>query len=172
MLLSNYPLGEIESLYLDYRSRSSVALARVLAEKWWKRKFSWHTTEPGFDFSGAGEKEGIVIIGDQCFELEGRYKYSVDLAVEWKNFSGLPFVFAVWAANRKIDPVFIERFNRALEYGINNIGKAVEKYSRLSSMPVEILVSYLYNNIDYRMNNEKKQAMNAFINYLDDIKQE
>jgi len=170
MLLSNSPVGEIEKIYLDYRSKSSVALARVLAMNWWKKEFEWHFTEPGFDFAAADKNEGVVIIGDQCFELEGRYNYSVDLAVEWKNFTGLPFVFAVWAANRKIDPLFIDSFNRALDFGINNIGKAVEKYSKLSSMPVDILVSYLYNNIDYHMNNEKKQAMNTFINYLKDIK--
>ncbi|TFH34402.1 MAG: hypothetical protein E4G95_08285 [Bacteroidia bacterium] len=170
MLLSNDPLTDIKRINLDYRSKSSVALARVLSEKWWKQRFDWNLTEPGFDFASVGKNEGVVIIGDQCFELEGRYKYSIDLAVEWRKFTGLPFVFAVWASNKKIDQGFLEQFNRALNFGINNIGKAVEKYSEMSSMPVDILVSYLYNNIDYRLNNEKKEAMNAFINYLKDIK--
>lgn len=170
MLLSNVPLERIKRINLDYRSRSSVALARVLAVKFWHRNFDWHLTDPGFNFANIPDNEGVVIIGDQCFELEGQYKYSTDLAVEWKKFTGLPFVFAVWVANREINPAFIERFNKALDYGINNIGKAVEKFREGSSMPFDVLVSYLYNNIDYRLNNEKKVAMNTFINYLKDIK--
>lgn len=170
MLLSNEPLNRLKRISLDYRSRSSVALARVLAARFWNMRFDWHFTDAGFDFANISSEEGVVIIGDQCFELEGHYRYSTDLAVEWKRYTGLPFVFAVWAANRKIEPAFINRFNSALEYGINNIGKAVEKFGEVSTMPMDTLVSYLYNNIDYRLNSEKKLAMNTFINYLKDIK--
>ena len=170
MLLSNDPFDNINRINLDYRSRSSVALARVLAARFWNKTFDWHLTDASFDFENVKKGEGVVIIGDQCFSLEGKYKYSTDLAVEWKRYTGLPFVFAVWASNRKIDPAFINRFNSALEYGINNIGKAVEKFGEVSTMPLDTLVSYLYNNIDFRLNNEKKLAMNTFINYLKDIK--
>jgi chorismate dehydratase len=171
MLLSNDPIDKISKINLDYRSRSSVALTRVLAAKFWNQTFEWQLTDSSFNFEKIEKGEGVVIIGDQCFELEGKYRYSIDLAVEWKKHTGLPFVFAVWAANKNIDPEFLMRFNRALEFGINNIGKAVESFGQMSSMPFDTLVSYLYNNIDYRLDDSKKMAMETFISYLSDIKQ-
>lgn len=170
MLLSNDPVAKIKKIYLDYRSRTSTALIRVIAAKFWKKSIIWQLTNPGFDFSSAGENEGVVIIGDQCFEMEGVYSHSTDLSVEWKKHTGLPFVFAVWAANKKLDPSFINSFNNALEYGIRNIGAAVSKFGEISTMPVEVLVSYLYNNIDYHLDNEKKIAMDTFLSYLRDIR--
>lgn len=170
MLLSNDPVEKIRKVYLDYRSRTSVALVRVIAAKFWNKTITWQITDPGFDFSSADENEGVVIIGDQCFEMEGVYSHSIDLSVEWRKYTGLPFVFAVWAANKKLDPAFINRFNTALGYGISNIGAAVGKFGETSTMPADVLISYLYNNIDYHLDNEKKIAMDTFLNYLRDIR--
>ena len=52
MLLSNSPFEEIRTIYLDYRSRSSVKLTKVLAKNCWKREFQWVDTSEGFDFTG------------------------------------------------------------------------------------------------------------------------
>ena len=118
MLLSNCQFEEIETIYLDYRSRSSVTLTKVLAKNFWKREFRWMNTSKGFDFRNIGLNEAVVLIGDQCFEYEKSFRYKIDLAAEWKNFSGLPFVFACWTANRKIDKDFIDEFNKALNLGV------------------------------------------------------
>ena len=56
MLLSNCPFDEIETIYLDYRSRSSVNLSKVLAKNFWKREFRWMNTSKGFDFRNIGIK--------------------------------------------------------------------------------------------------------------------
>ncbi len=128
MLLSNCHFDEIETVYLDYRSRSSVTLSKVLAKNFWKREFRWMNTSRGFDFRNIGLKEAVVLIGDQCFEYEKSFKYKIDLGGEWKDFSGLPFVFACWTANRIIDKEFILEFNKALKLGITNIDLVVRKF--------------------------------------------
>ncbi len=127
MLLSNYPFEDIETIYLDYRSRSSVNLTKVLAKNSWNRKFTWINTAVGFDFKNIGRNEAVVLIGDQCFEFEKSFRYQTDLAMAWKKFSGLPFVFACWTANKKLDEGFIEEFNGALLLGIKNIDAVVEQ---------------------------------------------
>ena len=68
-----------------------------------------------------GHDEAVVLIGDQCFEFENSFRYKIDLAGEWKKFSGLPFVFACWTANKKLDDEFIKEFNKALQLGVKNI---------------------------------------------------
>ena len=75
LLLSNTRLENIRTVYLDYRSRSSVELAKILARNKWKREFIWAGTTEDFDFTDIPENEAIVLIGDQCFEFEDKYEY-------------------------------------------------------------------------------------------------
>jgi chorismate dehydratase len=169
MLLSNCPFNEIRSIYLDYRSRSSVNLTRVLAKNSWKKEFRWINTTKAFDFLNVGLDEAVVLIGDQCFEYENSFRYKIDLANEWKKFSGLPFVFACWTSNKKLDDEFIKEFTEALQLGVNNIDAVVEKFGKSGTITGEILKNYLINNIDYNFNEEKKKALNLFLELMREI---
>jgi chorismate dehydratase len=166
MLLSNCRFEEIETIFLDYRSRSSVNLSKVLAKHFWKKEFRWMNTSKGFDFRNIGTKEAVVLIGDQCFEYEKSFRYRIDLAGEWKEFSGLPFVFACWTANKELDNVFIEEFNDALRTGVKNIDLVVRKFETTGTIRGEALKNYLTDNIDYDFNDEKKKALNLFLELL------
>lgn len=169
MLLSNCRFEEIETIFLDYRSRSSVALSKVLAKNFWKREFRWMNTSKGFDFKNIGKNEAVVLIGDQCFDFENSFKYHIDLAGEWKNFSGLPFVFACWTANTVLDSVFLMEFNNALQSGLNNINRVVEKFGKTGSIKGDDLKKYLTENIDFDLNDEKKRAMDMFLDLAEKL---
>jgi chorismate dehydratase len=166
MLLSNCPFGEIESINLDYRSKSSVNLTKVLAKNMWKKEYRWVNTSEQFDFVNIGKKEAVVLIGDQCFVFETLFKYKLDLAEEWKKQTGLPFVFACWAANRDLDIEFVNDFNSALKSGVDNIDKVVAAFSESSVIKEDDLRNYLKYNIDYIFNSEKKEGMNLFLDLL------
>jgi chorismate dehydratase len=169
MLLSNCPFEDIETVYLDYRSRSSVNLSKVLAKNYWRKEFSWLNTTKGFDFINIGLNEAVVLIGDQCFEFENSFRYKIDLAGEWKEFTGLPFVFACWTANKKLDGRFIEEFNEALQLGVNNIDAVVEKFGESGNITGEILRKYLKENIDYYYNEEKKKGLKLFLELMSEL---
>jgi chorismate dehydratase len=166
LLLSNCHFEEIETVYLDYRSRSSVALSKVLAKNFWNREFRWMNTSKGFDFRNIALKEAVVLIGDQCFEYEKSFRFKIDLAMEWKDFSGLPFVFACWTANRLLDKVFLAEFNQALKLGVSNIEKVVAKFTDAGTITGEILQKYLTENIDYNLNEEKKKGLKLFLELM------
>lgn len=166
MLLSNCQFEKIETVYLDYRSRSSVNLTKVLAKNCWNSEFRWVNTSKGFDFRNIGLKEAVVLIGDQCFEYEKSFKYRIDLAAEWKGFTGLPFVFACWTANKPIDKEFIEEFNHALALGVNNIDLVVKKFSNAGVIAGTDLKEYLTNNIDFNFNDDKKKALKLFLELM------
>ena len=169
LLLSNCPFEDIRNIYLDYRSRSSVNLTKVLARNSWKREYKWINTTKAFDFLNIGLNEAVVLIGDQCFEFENSFRYKVDLANEWKKFSGLPFVFACWTANKQINNEFITKFNNALRLGVNDIDAVVEKFGNSGTIRGEILKKYLVENIDYNFNDEKKKALMLFLELLAEI---
>ena len=166
MLLSNCDFRDIEAINLDYRSKSSVNLTRVLAKNMWKKEYKWINTSNEFDFVNIGKKEAVVLIGDQCFELENRFNHKVDLAEEWKKQTGLPFVFACWASNTDLDIDFISDFNSALKSGVDNIDKVAAAFSKSSGIEKDVLRNYLKYNIDYIFDSEKKKAMNLFLELL------
>ena len=166
LLLSNSEFDEIDTVYLDYRSRSSVALARVLARHKWKKDFRWIPTGEGFAFTEIKKKEAVVLIGDQCFELESSFSYGLDLAEEWKDFTGLCFVFACWVSNREIPPDFISEFNSALKYGVDNKEEVSRHFGGSGVMSREELHNYLNNNIDYILDAEKRESMKIFLDLI------
>ena len=168
-LMTNSDLKDVDTVYLDYRSRTSVNLVKVLARNKWKRKFIWEETTVGFDFVKIKKNEAVVLIGDQCFEFENNYKVKFDLAGEWKAFSGLPFVFACWTANRLLPADFIEDFNAALTRGVKNIDLVVERFSKTGPITGPDLKAYLTENIDFDLNDEKRNAMKYFLELLKEL---
>jgi chorismate dehydratase len=169
MLLSNCPFEEIKDIYLDYRSRSSVNLTKVLAKNSWKKEYGWINTSKGFDFLNIGLNEAVVLIGDQCFEYENSFRYKTDLATEWNKFSGLPFVFACWTANIRLEDEFISDFNNALKLGVNNIKAVVEKMGKTGIITGDTLHTYLSENIDYNFNEDKKAGLKLFLELMGEL---
>jgi len=166
LLLSNCNFEEIETIYLDYRSRSSVALSKVLAANYWNREYRWMNTSKGFDFKNIGKNQAVVLIGDQCLEYEKSFRQKIDLASEWKDFTGLPFVFACWTANKVLPQDFIDEFNRALNLGISNLDKVVERFGETGTIQGEILKKYLTENIDYHLDEKKKKGLELFLDLV------
>jgi chorismate dehydratase len=165
LLVSDVPVEEIESIYLDYQSRTSVNLVQVLAKKHWKKEFKWLHTSPGYE-KNISLKTGGVIIGDRALEIKGKYEYCYDLATEWNHLTGLPFVFACWATRSKIDTEFLNRFNKSLEWGINNINQIHPGYKNMSD---SFILEYFKNNIEYHFDASKLKGMQLFFKYLNEL---
>ena len=161
LLLSDVPFNEIESIYLDYHSRTSVKLCELLCLKHWNIAPHFLTAEKGFEDKISGSTAG-VIIGDRTFHLNKEYAYQYDLAEEWHNMTGLPFVFAAWVSNKPLPSAFTSTFNAALTHGVSNINEAVKIQDALSISKSE-MVKYLSQNISYELNEKKEEALNLFL---------
>lgn len=169
MLLSNSPFKDIKTIYLDYRSRSSVKLIKVLAANFWDREFNWVDTSTEFNFSGIRNGEATVLIGDQCFEYEKSFNHNIDLAGAWKEHTGLPFVFACWTANKVIDPDFLHEFNHSLLTGVKNIDAVVGKFGKTGKIRDAELKKYLTENIDYNLDDQKKKGLQLFLELMNSL---
>ncbi len=161
VLMSNCPIDSIDQIYLDYQSRTSVVLVKVLAHNLWNIAPEWSAFTPEHTVDDIDPYDGLVIIGDKVFEHESHFKYKYDLAVEWRRLTGLPFVFAAWAANKPIEDTFIRSFNEALRSGVNSIAKSIDMYPPLKLSKVEAEY-YLTNNISFDFNDEKRKALKLF----------
>ncbi|MEO6303363.1 MAG: menaquinone biosynthesis protein [Bacteroidia bacterium] len=164
-LYSEVPLNEIKNVTLDYQSKSSITLTKVLFKFFWKINVPYSDAKPGFENEITGA-HAAVVIGDRTFSLNGKYKYEYDLADEWKKFTGLPFVFAAWVSTEKLSEPFIKEFNSALKQGVDNILKAVDDDYNVKNLSKEKTIEYLSNRIDYNLDADKKKALNLFLDYI------
>ena len=161
MLYSEVPLNAIEQVLLDYQSRTSVTLVKVLAREYWHISPEWIPASEHFE-KQIKDTTAAVIIGDRTFGLEEKYAYAYDLAEEWQKFTKLPFVFACWVANKKLPDPFVEAFNEGLKYGITHRGELIEELKTTAFYKTDV-EKYLKNSISYAYDFDKKQALTLFL---------
>lgn len=160
-LFSDCPIPEIKKVYLDYQSRTSVALAKILIEKYWKISPELIAAKPGYIKNIAGTTAGIVI-GDRALEQRKKSEFIYDLAESWIAMTGLPFVFAAWVSNKKLPENFIKIFNAANKKGLENLPAVIAQ----NPFPVYDLNIYYTQNISYVLDEEKKKGLEKFLEML------
>ena len=160
-LFSDVTIQEIESIFLDYQSKTSVELLKILLKEYWQVSPKLIEAKANYEKQIKGEKAGLII-GDRVFQYQNKFKYIYDLSAFWKLHTGLPFVFACWVANKEIDEKFILQFNKALKFGVNNIEKAIDSAAEIYSH-CENPAEYLNNKISYHLDAEKVKGMDLFL---------
>ncbi|HKR04777.1 MAG TPA: menaquinone biosynthesis protein [Bacteroidia bacterium] len=164
LLLSEVELTEVKTIFLDYQSRTSAQLIKILAQQHWNIFPEFQNTREGYENRIKGTTAGLVI-GDRALMLKNKFRFSFDLAEAWFEMTGLPFVFACWVANKKLPSDFIRNFNAALYYGVHHIDDVVSENSAFK-MNVSEMKQYFKKNISYELNDEKKKGMELFFNFL------
>ncbi len=164
LLLSKSPLEKIAQVHLDYDSRTSVQLVKVLAKHYWGIAPDWQNMAAG-QASAQPSVEALVAIGDKTFELRHHFPYVYDLAEEWIRFARLPFVFAVWISNEQLPPELTTPFCRALAWGLDRKAGSLEFFKE--KLPVcEDCLGYLEKNISYAFDERKKEGLSKFLGYF------
>ncbi len=160
-IFSQVPMEEIETVYLDYQSRTSVRLAQLLLEKYWNKQVVFlPATEHYIDYIN-GTTAG-VIIGDRALKQLVNFEYIYDLAEAWRDFTGLPFVFAAWVANKELPEEFVNKFNAANAEGLRHIDEVVEE----NPFPYYDLKKYFTQNIHYLLDEEKRKGLAKFLQLI------
>ncbi len=168
VLISKVTPKNIKRIFLDNHSRTSVMLARILAKYYWQINPEWHLAADHFDPLKMNDDDAAVLIGDKVFQVEGQFPFQFDLANEWKLMTGLPFVFAVWVANKNVDLNFIKQFDMALNDGVQRIPSIISERNE-NHLAIKDIEEYLTKNISFNLTDEKRQAITLFLKYLDDI---
>ena len=160
-LFSEVPVEKIEKVLLDYQSRTSVQLARVLMKEYWK-------IEPELIDGGKDYRDHIkgttagVVIGDRALAQRKISPYIYDLGKAWKEMTGLPFVFAAWISNKPLDPSFVRAFDAANRAGLEQIDKVVAE----NPYPLFDLHAYFTQYLDYTLNPSKRAGLEKFLGYV------
>jgi len=160
-IFSEVPINQVETILLDYQSRTSVALAQILIKEYWKLTPQWKQADKDYIPTIQGRTAG-VIIGDRALAQIAHYPYVYDLGLAWKNHTGLPFVFAAWVANKALPAAFETQFSNAMEWGMQHIDDFI------SQLPAGTynLQEYFTQNISYPLTDAKKAGLNLFLEKL------
>jgi chorismate dehydratase len=161
-IFAEKPIEELTTILLDYQSRTSVMLAKILVKHYWKLNIEWVKTN-GEDYRDQikGSVGGLVI-GDRAFQQQKISPFVYDLGEAWKKHTGLPFVFAAWVSNKEIPVPFINEFNRTMAFGLNHLEQIVV-YNNHDGLN---LMEYYTKNIHYNLDENKRKGLALFLKML------
>ncbi|MCA8940421.1 MAG: menaquinone biosynthesis protein, partial [Planctomycetes bacterium] len=163
LLFHRKPIAEVKTLDLDANSRTSNALTHVLLHDHWEVSPQIRLPEAPLRSLKECEADAAVMIGDPAM-IQKRYHagwHCTDLALAWRELTGLPFVFAGWLVRNGVEaPAGI--FEDALEAGLTRRERYAEDFAaRLSSKPIE-LTRYLSEVIRYQWGDDLLPAITEF----------
>ena len=161
-IFSNCKISDVKTLQLDPQSRSSNNLAKVLLKNFWKTKPQLVVNADNYEKS-TDPNTAFVQIGDRTFGKKEKYPFVYDLSEEWQKFTGLPFVFAAWIANKPLPAEFMQEFNISLKFGLDHRAEVLKTLPERKDFDFE---DYLFNRLDFDFDPDKLEAFHLFLNYV------
>jgi len=156
------PVEEIEEVFCDTASLTSVNLLRVLlAERGLKPEF-----KPLADYKSAKDKDYVLLIGDAALDfLRAPHDHEImDLGAAWLELTQLPFVYAVWALRRGIENKQLRRqLREARDFGLDTLDSIIQSRTEYDC---EFRKDYLGWHIHYHLGTDEKRGLAKFIELL------
>ena len=170
ILVSRKPLDAINTVALDSSSLTSVALTRVLFEKWWGGGRQFSSLPPDLDTMLAMH-DAALLIGDPALKVDRSQFKTWDLAEEWAQFTGKPFVFAFWAVTQNaakeshLDLAGI--FQESRDHGLipANLAEITRIWAPKLGLSEEVVRDYLTTSIHYYLDEDCLDGLRLFYRY-------
>lgn len=175
-LFSRRPPAELDgaTILRTASSRTSVLLLELLCRHRWgvSPRYATARAEAG-DLASLAKlpHEAVLVIGDAALMLRAQaaYPHMVDLGSEWKAWTGLPFVFAVWAARRDANAPGVQEIHaRLLEsrtWGLTHLDQLASEAAANTGLPVATCRSY-FGDLDYRLSYRHLAGLTDFFRRL------
>ena len=165
LLLTARPLEKIRTVAADTSSRTTVALAELLLRCRYGNRVELVPSAPE-PARMLKQCDAAVLIGDPALRYGLRPQLgirAVDLVAEWRAWTGLPFVFAFWAARQEVaDPELAQLFLEAREQGLAALPQIIPEEARRRGLPEPLVEEYLCRNLCYDMDAECRAGLDHF----------
>lgn len=167
LLISRVPLPGVRTLAADANSRSSVALARIVLDRRYgvRPEVRKYPPDPAAMLAAA---DAAVLIGDPALRVDPAKLdcFVFDLGEEWMELTGLPMVFAIWAARRGFDAAGLdEAFLASWRHGMAHIDEIVAAESASRRLPAELVRDYLTRRIVFEIGEAERRGMALYLDY-------
>ncbi len=162
LLLSKLPAESLggKAVAVTSHTATSIQMLRVLFADRWK-------TSPGKYVELDEPHDAKLVIGDEALRLRrpsAEYPHVYDLGAEWRLLTGLPFVFAVWAARADVDKAAADQLTKALGHSVETAMSQVDAIARehKSAYMTEADVASYVRSFIYKLGTQEKQAVEEF----------
>jgi chorismate dehydratase len=153
LLVSDVSREKIRSVSLDPASRTSAALTRILL----KRVYG---LEPEYR---DGRSDARLIIGDPALKTRLNGHVVLDLAAEWRAFSGHPFVFAFWAVRESAATAEVDALvRRSYEAGRAQFATMVREEASASGLSEAVVEDYLRHALHFELDAGDLEGLRLF----------
>ena len=170
LLISKLPFAEIRKLATDSTSRTSVALSRIiLARKYGVEPEHWpQAPHIGKMLENA---DAALIIGDTALLLDPKTLpfHVLDLGQEWAEMTGLPMVFAVWAARAGVPRQDSKPFTDSLRFGLEHMDDIVREWYPKLGLAESLVREYLTKNIVFELGEREYLGLKTFLQYASEL---
>ncbi|HXJ85556.1 MAG TPA: menaquinone biosynthesis protein [Candidatus Binatia bacterium] len=176
LLVSQIPLELVRTVALDTSSMTSVALTKILFEKWMGGGRTFTPMEPDIE-KMLNECDAGLLIGDPALRVDRLRYHTVDLAEEWIRHTGKPFVFAFWAvreaALREADPTLdvATVFRESRDHGLmpGNLDQISREWAPRVGLSEAAVLTYLTECIHYHLDPGCLEGLGLFYRYAADL---
>jgi len=165
LLVSRVPAPEIRTLAADSSSRTSVALARLILRDRYHVEPEFRPHAPRLDLMLQAADAGLLI-GDPALHVQpdGLPYHVYDLGQEWKWLTGLPMVFAVWAARPGvISPDVAAALQASYAFGRQRMDEIIERESAPRGFSSELVRQYLTHYIRFQLTPDCRSGLDRFL---------
>jgi len=162
-LYSRVPVGEITTLALDEGSRTSATLARVLLAERYGLQPELEPLPLGRSVD-ASSADAVLLIGDRAMHpLDETFAETWDLGEVWSDWTGLPFVFALWATRRgtRLGRV-VEALTAARDRGLGRLDQIALREATELGIPTSAAAAYLHDNLHFHLGPAERHGMELF----------
>lgn len=155
--------GEIRTVALDEGSRTSATLTRIILAE----KYGVHPKAEPLSLSSSTEHsqaDAVLLIGDRAMhDPDEPFVEVMDLGEIWNEWTGLPFVFAMWVAQKDADTTGIaEILERTRDLGTRHLHDIAAAEAGGLNLAVPVAENYLRNNLYYTMTSAERAGLNLF----------
>ena len=181
LLVSRVPVDQIRTVALDTSSMTSVALTKILFEKWLGGGRTFAPMAPDIEKMLARHDAGLMI-GDPALQIDRSRYLTLDLAEEWIRYTGKPFVFAFWAVRRQALPEDALReasssqdlatvFQQSRDHGLEpaSLDQIAREWAPRLGIGEAGVRSYLTENIYYHLDPPCLEGLQLFYRYAAEI---
>lgn len=162
-LYSRVHPGFIRTLALDEGSRTSATLARIMLHERFGVEPSRRALPLGRSVTDT-DADAILLIGDRAMHTPAEQFDTVwDLGEEWLNWTGLPFVFAMWVARTgTASDHVVEMLGEARDRGVSRIPTIARREAKQLGISEAGAVSYLQDNLHFRLTSAERSGLRLF----------
>jgi chorismate dehydratase len=165
LIVGEMPVEDMDTLLLDTSSGTSVVLAQLVAAQLRAgRPLTLASADHARMEREVCGRTGAVVIGDHALVLRQRYPYVLDLAGAWKNWTGLPFVFAAWIAQRgAVDAALEATLAHSLAYGLSARREIAHMWAAQNGGDPVFFEHYLTHHMRYILEPQFEAGLREFL---------